>query len=58
MKNLNENLQRIKQMMNTINESSFDKPVEPEISMEIRQGVTKILNDFIQNPEFVFRLDP
>ncbi len=53
MKNLNENIQRIKQMMNTINESSFDKPVEPEISMEIRQGVTNLLNDFIQNPEFV-----
>ena len=53
MKNLNENIQRIKQMMNTINESSFDKPVEPEISMEVRQGITNIIKLFIQNPEFV-----
>jgi hypothetical protein len=51
MKNLNENIQRIKQMMNTINESSFDNPIEPEISLEVRQGITKVLNKFIQNPE-------
>lgn len=52
MKNLNENIQRIKQMMNTINEGSFDKPIESEISLEVRQGITKVLNKFIQNPEF------
>jgi|688.fasta_scaffold21666_5 hypothetical protein len=51
MKNLNENIQRIKQMMNTINEGSFDNPIEPEISLEVRQGITKVLNKFIQNPE-------
>ena len=52
MKNLNENIQRIKQMMNTINESSFDKPMIPEITPEVRQGITDVLNGFIQNPEF------
>ena len=52
MKNLNENIQRIKQMMNTINESSFDKPMVPEITPEVRQGITDVLNGFIQNPEF------
>lgn len=52
MKNLNENIQRIKQMMGTINESSFDKPMVPEITLEVRHGISKILNHFIQNPEF------
>ena len=38
--------------MNTINESSFDKPMVPEITPEVRQGITDVLNGFIQNPEF------
>jgi hypothetical protein len=51
MKNLGNDIERIKQMMKTINEGSFDKPVESEIPLDVRRESTKIINNFIQNPE-------
>jgi|694.fasta_scaffold24857_5 hypothetical protein len=53
MKNLGKDIERIKQMMKTINESSFDSPVESEVPLDVRQESTKIINHFIQNPEIV-----
>jgi len=53
MKNLGKDIERIKQMMKTINESSFDSPVESEVPLYVRQESTKIINHFIQNPEIV-----
>ena len=51
MKNLGKDIERIKQMMKTINESSFDSPVESEVPLDVRQESTKVINYFIQNPE-------
>ena len=53
MKNLGNDIERIKQMMKTINEGSFDKPVESEIPLNVRQESIKVINYFIQNPEIV-----
>jgi len=53
MKNLGKDIERIKQMMKTINESSFDSPVESEVPLDVRQESTKVINHFIQNPEIV-----
>ena len=50
MKNLGKDIERIKQMMSLINEGEFDKPVESEVPLEIRQIATKVINNFIQNP--------
>lgn len=51
MKNLGKDIERIKQMMKTINEGSFDKPTESEVPLNVRQESTKIINNFIQNPD-------
>ena len=51
MKNLGKDIERIKQMMKTINEGSFDEPTESEVPLNVRQETTKIINNFIQNPE-------
>ena len=51
MKNLGKDIERIKQMMSLINEGEFDKPVESEVPLEIRQIATKVINNFIQKPE-------
>lgn len=51
MKNLGKDIERIKQMMKTINEGSFDEPTESEVPLDVRQESTKIINNFIQNPE-------
>ena len=51
MKNLGKDVERIKQMMSLINEGEFDKPVESEVPLEIRQIATKVINNFIQKPE-------
>jgi hypothetical protein len=53
MKNLGKDIERIKQMMKTINEGSFDSPVESEVPLDVRQESTKVINYFIQNPEIV-----
>ena len=53
MKNLGKDVERIKQMMKTINEGSFDEPTESEVPLDVRQESTKIINNFIQNPEIV-----
>jgi hypothetical protein len=53
MKNLGKDIERIKQMMKTINEGSFDEPTESEVPLDVRQESTKIINNFIQNPEIV-----
>ena len=50
MKNLGKDIERIKQMMKTINEGSFDEPTESEVPLGVRQETTKIINNFIQNP--------
>ena len=51
MKNLGKDIERIKQMMKTINEGSFDEPTESEVPLNVRQETTKIINNFIQNPD-------
>ena len=51
MKNLGKDIERIKQMMKTINEGSFDEPTESEVPLGVRQETTKIINNFIQNPD-------
>ena len=51
MKNLGKDIERIKQMMKTINEGSFDEPTESEVPLNVRQESTKIINNFIQNPD-------
>ena len=53
MKNLGKDIERIKQMMMTINEGSFDKTTESEVPLDVRQESTKVINHFIQNPEIV-----
>jgi hypothetical protein len=50
MKNLGKDIERIKQMMKTINEGSFNEPTESEVPLDVRQKSTKIINNFIQNP--------
>jgi hypothetical protein len=51
MKNLGKDIERIKQMMKTINEGSFNEPTESEVPLDVRQKSTKIINNFIQNPD-------
>jgi hypothetical protein len=51
MKNLNKDIERIKQMMSLINEGEFDKSSESEVPLEVRQIATKVINNFIQKPE-------
>jgi len=51
MKNLNKDIERIKQMMSLINEGEFDKSSELEVPLEVRQIATKVINNFIQKPE-------
>ena len=43
MKNLGKYIERIKQMMKTINEGSFDEPTESEVPLDVRQESTKII---------------
>ena len=51
MKNLGKDIERIKQMMKTINEGSFNEPTESEVPLDVRQESTKIINFLIFRKE-------